>query len=130
VDVIVEVNVPGLFVMPAGPATLNAADLISLGFAGVLNQVSRNFDLVIVDAPPMLGLSETQELATMVDGVLLVAKAESTSAKALLEALEALARGRANVLGVVMNQVKPSNLKGIGRYYQPRPHTDPIENQA
>jgi capsular exopolysaccharide synthesis family protein len=124
VDVIVEVNVPGLFVMPAGPAVLNAADLISLGFSSVLNQVSRNFDLVIVDAPPMLGLSETQELATMVDGVLVVTKADSTSAKALAETLAALARGRANLLGVVMNQVKFASLKGFGYYYQQRPQDD------
>ena len=117
VDVIVEVNVPGLFVMPAGPAMLNAADLISQGFAAVLNQVSRNFDLVIVDAPPMLGVSETQELSTMVDGVLVIAKADATSARALAETLAALSRSRANVLGVEMNQVNQSSLKGFGYYY-------------
>jgi capsular exopolysaccharide synthesis family protein len=116
VDVIVEVDTPGLFLMPAGPPMLNAADLISLGFASVLNQVSRNFDLVIVDAPPMLGVSETQEIATIVDGVLVVTKADSTSAKALGETLDALSRSRANVLGVVMNQVKLSSLKGFGYY--------------
>jgi capsular exopolysaccharide synthesis family protein len=124
VDVIVEVSIPGLFVMPAGPSTLNAADLISSGFAGLLNQVSRNFDLVIVDAPPLLGLSETHELATMVDGVVVIAKAESTSAKALAETLTALSRSRANVLGVVMNQVKYSSLKGFGYYYQQQHQQD------
>ncbi len=118
VDVIVEVNVPGLFVMPAGPAMLNAADLISQGFAGVLNQTARNFDLVIVDAPPMLGVSETQELSHMVDGVLVVTKADSTSARALGDTLTVLSRSRANVLGVVMNGVKASSLRGFGYYYQ------------
>jgi capsular exopolysaccharide synthesis family protein len=132
VDVIVEVNVPGLFLMPAGPPMLNAADLISLGFAGVLNQVSRNFDLVIVDAPPMLGLSETQEMATMVDGVLLIAKADGTSAKSLGDTLSALSRCRAKVLGVVMNQVKFSRLKGFGYYDQARVESErePQEHQA
>src|SRR5581483_1148472 len=38
-DAIVEVAVPGLFVMPAGPPMLNSADLISLGFTGVLNKL-------------------------------------------------------------------------------------------
>jgi succinoglycan biosynthesis transport protein ExoP len=114
VDVIVEVGVPGLFLMPAGPPMLNASDLISLGFAGVLNDVSRNFDLVIVDAPPMLGLSETQELATVVNGVVLIAEADGTSAAALAETLSALSHCRANVLGIVMNRVKFSRLKGFG----------------
>ncbi|MGA8027358.1 MAG: polysaccharide biosynthesis tyrosine autokinase [Bryobacteraceae bacterium] len=118
VEVIVEVDVPGLFVMPAGTPMLNAADLISLGFADVLNKVRSNFDLVIVDTPPMLGLSETEELATMVDGVLVIAKADVTSAKELAETLAVLSRSGANVLGVVMNQVKFSRLKGFGHYYQ------------
>jgi capsular exopolysaccharide synthesis family protein len=112
VDVIVEV-VPGLFVMPAGPALMNAADLIGLGFAQILNSVKSNFDLVIVDAPPMLGPSETQEIATMVDAVLVIAKAEFTSVQNLVETLTALQRSRANVLGIVLNQVKSSNLKGF-----------------
>jgi Mrp family chromosome partitioning ATPase len=111
---------------------LNAADLISLGFAGVLNQVSRNFDLVIIDAPPMLGLSETQEMATMVDGVLLIAKADGTSAKSLADTLSALSRCRAKVLGVVMNRVKFSRLKGFGYYDQARVQgeREPQEHQA
>ncbi len=130
VDVIVEVNVPGLFVMPAGPAMLNAADLISLGFAGVLNQVSRNFDLVIIDSPPMLGVSETQELSHMVDGVLVIAKADSTSSRALGDALTILSRSRANVLGVVMNQVKYSSLKGLGYYYSANKTDEKAEKEA
>gem|GEM_PF-3448027 len=120
VDVIVEVEIPGLFVMPAGPPMLNAADLISLGFAGVLDKVRNNFDFVIVDAPPMLGLSEAQELATMVDGVLVIAKAEVTSAKELADTLTVLNRSGANVLGVVMNQVKLSSRKGFSYSYQQR----------
>ena len=130
VDVIVEVGVPGLFVMPAGPAVLNAADLISQGFPAVLNQVSRNFDLVIIDAPPMLGLSETQELATMVDGVVVVTKADATSAKALAETLTALNRNQAKLLGIVMNQVKFSSLKGFGYYYHKQRQDENLESQA
>ncbi len=118
VDVIVETDVPGLFVMPAGSPMVNAADLISLGFAGVLNKVRNNFDLVIVDAPPTLGLSETQELAAMVDGVLVIAKAGATSAKELAGTLAALSRSGANVLGVVMNQVKFSGLETYSHSYQ------------
>ncbi len=68
----------------------------------------------------MLGASETQELATMVDGVLVIAKADSTSARALGDTFAALGRSRANILGVVMNQVKFSSLKGFGYYDQYR----------
>lgn len=117
-DVIAEADVPGLFVLPAGVPAANAADLINLGFSGVLSKVRSNFDLVIVDAPPTLGVSETQEIAAMVDGVLVMARAQVTSAQDLEETVATLRRSGANVLGVVMNQVKPSALKRPGYFYR------------
>ena len=111
VDVLAEVDVPGLFVLPAGVLAVNAADLISLGFEGVLNEVRGNFDLVVVDAPPAHGVPETQEIASMMDGVLVIAQAHVTSAGELSGTLGALHRAGANVLGIVVNQVKFSTRK-------------------
>ena len=113
---IVESDQPGLFLMPAGSVLRRSADLISIGFAAVLEKVSREFDLVIVDAPPMLGTSEAQELAATADGVLLVTRANGTDGKLVSEAMAVLSRTRANVIGVVMNQVRPSGL-GYPYYY-------------
>jgi capsular exopolysaccharide synthesis family protein len=117
-DVIVEV-IPGLFIMPAGPALMNPADLIGLSFSNVLSQVKSHFDLVIIDAPPLLGPSETQEIATMVDSVLVIVRAHATSAKHLAETLKTLSRSRANVAGIVLNRVKVANLRGFANYYDP-----------
>jgi Mrp family chromosome partitioning ATPase len=78
----------------------------------------------------MLGLSETQELATMVDGVVVVTKADATSAKALAETLTALNRNQAKLLGIVMNQVKFSSLKGFGYYYHKQRQDENLESQA
>lgn len=125
-DVIVETDVAGLFVMPAG-SFRKGTDLISLGFAGVLNKVRSNFDLLIIDGPPVLGLSETQELATMVDGVVVIGKADATPAKQLAETLTTLSRSRANVLGVVVNQVRHSHLHSLANYFQQSRHDEQLD---
>jgi polysaccharide biosynthesis transport protein len=105
-DAIRKSEQPGLFVMPAGPLPQRATDLISMGFSRMMPKLRREFDLIIVDAPSVLGASETQELAASVDGVLVLAKANSTSAKQLSQAVSTLGKSGANLVGVVLNQVK------------------------
>lgn len=116
-DTITKIGDHDLFLMPAGPISRHAADLITIGFSSLLERLARDFDLVVVDGPPMLGLAETQELATFVDTVVLITKAGSTTGKAVSETLATLLRVRANILGIVMNHVSSSAGQGYGYYY-------------
>lgn len=125
-EAIVKIDDLNLYILPAGRPSRNAADLISMGFATTLDTVSRDFDLVVVDGPPMLGIAESQEMAGLVDGVLLLTKAGSTTGRAVADTLASLLRVRANILGVVMNQVKPSACYGPYYYYS----TDTSESRA
>jgi capsular exopolysaccharide synthesis family protein len=104
-DAIKRLDQRGLYLLTAGTVTHNPADLISMRFPAVLEAAAREFQLVIVDAPPILGVSETQELASIVDGVILLAKAHVTAGRVVSDALTSLSRARANVIGLVMNQV-------------------------
>ncbi len=70
------------------------------------------YDLVIVDAPP-LGVAESLQLAALADAVLVVAKAGSTSAKHVSSAYTSLARARANVIGLVMNDVAGNEAQSL-----------------
>jgi capsular exopolysaccharide synthesis family protein len=114
---IIRLEQPGLYLMPVGSEPRRAGDMISSGLPAVLDEVSAQFDLVIVDCSPMLGVPESLEVARAVNSVLLVTKASSTTSKMVSQTLELLARSRANVMGVVMNQVKPSNAKSYGYGY-------------
>ncbi len=107
-DAIRESEQPRLFMMPSGPLPRRATDLISIGFSKILDKVRRDFDLIIIDAPHVLGASETQELAAFADGVLFLTKAGATHRKMVSEALSTILRTGANLIGVVINQVKPS----------------------
>lgn len=112
----------GLYVIPTGTAPSNPAAFVGLpGFASAINGVARQVNTVVLDAPPLLAVSDTYTMARNVDGVILTVRAGSTTKAELAEVLTVLAQVEANVLGVVMIGVKESETYG-GRYYT-RSHT-------
>ena len=83
-DAVIRIDDPkGLDVLPAGPSTRRASDLIGMGLAELVEEATREYDLVVLDAPPLLGFAEPLQMATAVDGVIVVARAGDTSRKAL-----------------------------------------------
>ena len=71
----------------------------------LLDECSAHYDLIILDAPPLLGFPEPLQMATAVDGVVIVARAGQTSRKGVASVLHTLHRLRANVVGLVLNEV-------------------------
>jgi polysaccharide biosynthesis transport protein len=96
---------PGLSILPAGSPSRRTAELIGRSLAELIDDASREFDLVILDAPPMLGFAEPLEMAAAVDGVIVVARAGRTSRKAVGTVLGTLHRVRARTVGLVLNEV-------------------------
>ena len=76
-------DVPNLFVLTAGPTSRRAAELIGKVLPQILEEAVAEYDLVIVDAPPALGFPEPIQMATAVDGVVVIALAGQTDRKAL-----------------------------------------------
>jgi len=72
----------------------------------LLEEASKEYDLIVVDSPPLLGFPEPLQMATAADGVIVVTKAGQTSRKAVALVINTLTRLRGNVVGVVLNQVK------------------------
>jgi len=98
-------ELPGLHVLPAGPPSRKASDLIGRGLEELLAEASEIYDLIILDAPPLLGFAEPLQMASIVDGVIVVTRAGQTDRKAVSSVLNTLRRLRANVLGIVLNEV-------------------------
>jgi capsular exopolysaccharide synthesis family protein len=95
-----------LYVMTAGPPTRRAPDLIGPGLPVLLDQAREEFDLVVLDAPPLLGFPEPLQMAVSSDGVLIVTRAGQTDRKAVSVVLNTLNELRANVIGIVLNEVR------------------------
>lgn len=101
-QVVVQAPWNGLAVLPAGTLLVNTTELLNGPVVRQFFQEVRNaYDFVVVDAPPVLAVSDATVLATAVDAVLLVTRAGRTPREALTDATEALAKAR--VLGVVLN---------------------------
>src|ERR1035441_6615746 len=99
------VELPDLDVLPTGFSSRRAADLIGASLPRILEEASADYDLIVIDTPPMLGFPEPLQMAAAVDGVVLVALAGQTSRNAVGSALNSLQRVRANVVGLVLNEV-------------------------
>jgi capsular exopolysaccharide synthesis family protein len=94
-----------LSLIPAGLGSHRAADLIGPRLSTLLDEFAKNYDLVILDSPPLLGFAECLQMAAAADGVLLVSRAGETKRRAVAEVIAALRRLRANIVGVVLNRV-------------------------
>jgi len=110
------VELPDLDILPAGPSSRRGADLIGGGLARILEEAIPEYDLIIIDAPPVLGFPEPLQMAAAVDGVVLVALAGQTDRKAVGSALGTLQRVRANLVGLVLNEVT-RDLSDTYHYY-------------
>ena len=116
VDHVVATQFPGLFLLPAGPIPPNPADLLSSGRVGDLFEtLHQHFDLVIVDAPPVLGLADSLLLSTVVGNVMFVIESGKTRTKAALEALNLLRSSNAHVLGATLTKAS-GDVGGYGYY--------------
>ena len=102
--------------LPSGPATRRAPDLIGPGLPLLLDEAREAFDLIILDAPPLLGFPEPLQMAASADGVLIVTRAGQTDRKAVAVVLSTLNELRANVIGVVLNEVR-KDLSSSYYYY-------------
>jgi capsular exopolysaccharide synthesis family protein len=96
---------PDLHVLLTGTVSRRAADIVGSALPTILEEAATEYDLVIVDAPPALGFPEPLQMATAVDGVAVIALAGQTDRKALASVIATLKRLRANVVGVVLNEV-------------------------
>ncbi len=110
-----ELPLAGLHLLP-GSVDLDAGDLLARRFAGVLRQARERFDIVVVDAPPLLAGDDARTLISFCDAVLMVIGVE-TLATSVIEAASTLDALGVRVLGAVLNRVRdPSGLDSYLAY--------------
>jgi Mrp family chromosome partitioning ATPase len=114
-DLLVSASVSGLSALSAGPPPLYGQRLLkSEGLVRSLRQLAQEDDLVIVDAPAVLGKLDIGALAAGSDGTVLVVKAASTREAVAREAHDALRAAGAPVLGVVLTNTSSYDESGPG----------------
>ena len=105
-DVILQTPVDNLYFMPSGILPADAAGILnSRRMSELLQDVKQRFDLVLVDSPPILGVSDASVLASEVDLTMIVVQHRKLPRNMLLRVKAAVENVGGNVIGVVLNNV-------------------------
>jgi capsular exopolysaccharide synthesis family protein len=114
-DVMRKTTVPNFWVLPAGTTPPNPAELLgSKRFAELLTSLKDHFDVVVIDTPPVMAVTDAAVIGYRASGVLFVTAADVTSRHAAQSALDQLEHARVRFIGAVLNRV---DLEGNAYYY-------------
>jgi capsular exopolysaccharide synthesis family protein len=116
-DVLVPHRVDGLTVLLSGPKPPNPSELLgSVQMARLLATLTQRFDYVVIDAPPLLPVTDAAVLAAVADGAVLVMRYGKTSRDHVAQAIRSLKAVDARLLGTVLNFVPRRKLTGASGY--------------
>src|SRR6185369_1460218 len=102
---VVETQHENLKLLPSGPIPPNPADLLSTGrFRAILNEAAEQFDVVIIDGPPTLGLADAPLLAASAGHVMFVVESGKTRTRAAIEALNRIEATGAHIVGATLTK--------------------------
>ncbi|UJS28624.1 CpsD/CapB family tyrosine-protein kinase [Macrococcoides canis] len=111
-------QVENLSIMTSGPIPPNPSELLaSKRFKELLSNFEQYFDMIIIDTPPVLAVTDAVIMSTLVDGTILVTNVETNNKHHLIKAKEVLQKSDANILGIVLNNVEKSS-KDDYYYYE------------
>lgn len=117
-DVVQPVGQGNLHVIPAGQIPPNPSELLgSEPMRRLLNEATDRYDMVIIDSPPLLPVTDSAVLSRQVGGALIVVGSGKVRKPELDGALESLETVDANVLGLVLNGIRSEDV-GHYRYHQ------------
>ncbi|WP_026298180.1 CpsD/CapB family tyrosine-protein kinase [Cohnella laeviribosi] len=117
-EAIQPTKIPGLSVITSGPIPPNPAEMVaSQRMSNLIDELRRRFDVILIDSPPTLAVTDAQLLSTRCDGVVLVLDQGKVKREIALKAKEGLVKVGAKLLGVVLNNVKRKKSEGYYYYY-------------
>ena len=112
-----KTDVAPITLLTAGTATTNPTDIISSQkMAQLLQVLSKQYDMIIIDCPPLLAVSDGLLLANIVDSIVYVVEWNKTARDAAQRAMRMFEGNRSKVAGVVMNKVDSLRIKTYTYY--------------
>jgi len=117
--IIQQSGIDNLAVVTSGPIPPNPAELLNSNrLDGLLQQLKVDFDVIILDAPPVNTVSDGRLLSSKTDGVILVVPQGIAEKGSVMHAVEQLKKAHANILGTILNHFKATKTAGYygGRY--------------
>jgi len=96
-----------LYCLPSGPLPPNPTEFLnSQNTRRTIEELADFYDVIIMDSPPSMGLSDVQVISTVADGMILVVTLDSTYKQFLMATIRMLRQAGAPLLGTVLNRIK------------------------
>lgn len=93
-------------VLTAGPVIQNPSEYFtSNAMRNLIENAKQDFDIILIDAPPIGIVTDVAVLSTIVDGTILIAASGEVKRASMIRAKELLERVKANIIGVVLNKI-------------------------
>jgi capsular exopolysaccharide synthesis family protein len=117
-SIIHETKVESLFIMTAGglppnPSELLGSDRMSL----LIDQLEQEWDMVLLDSPPIVAVTDASMISGEIDAIALVVKAGATERSAVDRAMDIMRNVKAPLIGAILNGASQENLGGKYAYY-------------
>ena len=108
---------PNISIIPAGEGTEDSVELLhSSNFGFLLSRLKEEFDIVLIDAPPLLHMADARILAKQSDGAILIFRAGSTTRDQAIVARDLIDNDGVRLIGTILNDFDPNRV-GQGNYY-------------
>jgi capsular exopolysaccharide synthesis family protein len=130
-DVILQTPVDNLYFMPSGILPSDAVGILnSRRMSELIQDVKQRFDLVLVDSPPILGVSDASVLASEVDLTMFVVQHRKLPRNMLMRVKQAVENVGGNIIGVVLNNVDVRSDSRYQYYTSYYTYYAPAESQS
>ncbi len=121
-----KLKIPNLSLLSCGPIPPNPAELLSSSkMKDLIRLVTERYDHVLIDSPPLLYVTDSVILSTLVEGVILVVHGGRSTRDNVRQSRNMLANVGAKIFGVVLNNVSSRNLNASDLTYYPYHSDDP-----
>lgn len=115
---ILPTKVENLSILTAGPIPPNPAELLSSkAMERLITQLRDQYDIIILDAPPLLQVADSRITSKLTDGVVMVVGCTTSDRQRVIKAKEQLELAEAKILGVVLNRRELTDDSAYQYYY-------------
>lgn len=117
-EIIMETDINNLDLLTSGPVPPNPSEILgSKRMNAILEELKLIYDVIIIDTPPALAVTDAQIVATKCDGVILVVDSGKVKREAAIKVKANLEHVKARILGVVLNNLDRKNSDAYYYYY-------------
>ena len=111
-----KTDIENVYLMAAGPIAKPSRTIRSSAMDDALLEAYNMFDIILIDTPPVLAVTDAQILANKCDGIVLVVRSEKTEKDKIVKAKQILDKASGKILGVVLND-KREEKEQYGYYF-------------